>query len=137
MVLEDRIEMPRIYMAWHSPASRLPTATPRWIWQPTCSSVERPRVFTAVSYEKRLALDVSAHQSSREIGSYFLVAATAALGHSLTEAAALIDQELEGFIDQGPTDAEMERAQAQVEAHFVYRLQTVGGWRQVGSAECA
>ena len=28
----------------------------------------------------------------------------------------------------GPSDSEMERALAQAEAHFIYRLQTVGGF---------
>jgi zinc protease len=28
----------------------------------------------------------------------------------------------------GPTEAEMERSAAQIEAHFIYRLQTVGGF---------
>ena len=32
------------------------------------------------------------------------------------------------FVAQGPTDLEMERCQAQAEANFVYRLQTVGGF---------
>ena len=128
MVLEDRIEMPRIYMAWHSPAMFADGDAEMDLAADLLVSGKASRLYRSLVYEKRLALDVSAHQSSREIGSYFLVAATAAPGHSLTEVAALIDQELEGFIDRGPTDAEMERAQAQVEAHFVYRLQTVGGF---------
>ena len=31
-------------------------------------------------------------------------------------------------VDHGPTEAEMERGEAQAEAHFLYRLQTVGGF---------
>jgi zinc protease len=30
--------------------------------------------------------------------------------------------------DTGPTEGEMERARAQAEAHFLYRLQNVGGF---------
>ena len=40
----------------------------------------------------------------------------------------VIDTELQGLVDRGPTDSEMERAVAQAEAHFMYRLQTVGGF---------
>ena len=32
------------------------------------------------------------------------------------------------LIDKGPSSDEMERAEAQAEAHFLYRLQTVGGF---------
>jgi zinc protease len=54
--------------------------------------------------------------------------ATAAPGYSLTTLAAHIDDELRRVADEGPTAEEMERALAQSEAHFVYRLQTVGGF---------
>jgi zinc protease len=40
----------------------------------------------------------------------------------------VIDVELQRLKDSGPTDAEMERSRVQVESHFVYRLQTVGGF---------
>jgi zinc protease len=36
--------------------------------------------------------------------------------------------ELQALTESGPTESEMERARAQVEAHFIYRLQTVGGF---------
>ena len=36
--------------------------------------------------------------------------------------------EIEAFEADGPTPNEMERCLAQAEAHFIYRLQTVGGF---------
>ena len=53
---------------------------------------------------------------------------TAAPAHPLSEEVSLIDQTLQAVVDEGPTDAELERSMAQAEAHFVYRLQTVGGF---------
>jgi zinc protease len=86
------------------------------------------RLYRTLVYERRIAVDVSAHQSSRELGSFFLVAATAAPGQSLSDIAAAIDGELQVVIDQGPSVADMQRAEAQIEAQFLYRLQTVGGF---------
>ena len=40
------------------------------------------RLYRTLVYERRIALDVSAYQSSRELGGFFLVAATAAPGHT-------------------------------------------------------
>jgi zinc protease len=79
-------------------------------------------------YEQRIAVDVSAYQNSRELGSFFLLVATAAPGRSLTEIATIIDEELQQLAARGATEGEMERASAQAEAHFLYRLQTVGGF---------
>ena len=73
-------------------------------------------------------MDVSAYQSYRDLASFCVIAATAAPGRSLAEVAAVIDSEIERFVARGPTLDEMERVTAQAEAHFVYRLQTVGGF---------
>jgi zinc protease len=86
------------------------------------------RLYKTLVYDLRIALDVSAYQSSREIASFFLLVATAAPGHTLTEIANRIDEELLRVMDEGPTGEEMERAVAQAESHFMYRLQTVGGF---------
>jgi zinc protease len=86
------------------------------------------RLYRTLVYDRRLAIDVSAYQSSREMTGFFLLVATAAPSVSLSELLALIDQEIHGVIAEGPTEAEMERGAAQAEAHFLYRLQTVGGF---------
>jgi zinc protease len=86
------------------------------------------RLYKTLVYDLRIALDVSGYQSSREIGSFFLLVTTAAPGHTLTEIANRIDEEVRRVVNDGPTVEEMERALAQAEAHFMYRLQTVGGF---------
>ena len=128
LVLEDRVEMPRVYMAWHSPAMFGEGDAEMDLAADLLANGKTSRLYRTLVYEQRLALDVSAYQSSRELGSFFLLVATAAPGRSLTEIAALIDTELQMLSDKGPSESEMERAAAQAEAHFMYRLQTVGGF---------
>jgi zinc protease len=128
LLLEDRVEMPRIYMAWHSPAMYAPGDAEMDLIGELLTSGKTSRLYRSLVYEKRVALDVSAFQSSRELGGFFLLAVTAAPGRSLTEITTLVDGELQRLSDSGPTDAEMERVTAQAEAHFLYRLQTVGGF---------
>jgi zinc protease len=62
------------------------------------------------------------------MSSFFLLAVTAAPGRSLSDLATVVDSELQALVEHGPTTAEMERAEAQVESHFMYRLQSVGGF---------
>jgi zinc protease len=128
LVLEDRVELPRIYMAWHSPAMFADGDADLDLAADLLANGKTSRLYRTLVYEQRVALDVSAYQSSRELGSFVLLAATASPGRSLTDIAAIIDTELQRLADKGPADAEMERAAAQAEAHFMYRLQTVGGF---------
>ena len=128
LVLDDRVEMPRIYMAWHSPAMFDQGDAEMDLLGDLLANGKTSRLYRTLVYERRIALDVSAFQNSRELGSFFLLVATAAPGAALADIAAAIDTELAQLIAKGPTQAEMERAEAQAEAHFIYRLQTVGGF---------
>ena len=128
LMLEDRVELPRVYMAWHSAAMFAAEDAEMDLLADLLANGKTSRLYRTLVYERRIAVDVSAFQGSRELGSFFLVAATAAPGRSLTEVASMIDQELQQVLDGGPSTAEMERSSAQVEAHFLYRLQTVGGF---------
>jgi zinc protease len=128
LVLEDRVELPRIYLAWLSPATFAADDAELDLVADLLANGKTSRLYQTLVYERRIALDVSAHQHSRELGSFFLLAATAAPGHSLADIHAEIDAELDRLSAAGPSDSEMERAIAQAEAQFMYRLQTVGGF---------
>ena len=128
IVLEDRVELPRVYMAWHSPAMFAEGDAEADLLADLLANGKTSRLYRTLVYDKRLAVDVSAYQHSRELSSFFLLASTAAPGTSLTEITALIDERIQEVADQGPVDQEMERGLAQAEAHFMYRLQTVGGF---------
>ena len=128
LMLEDRVELPRVYMAWHSPAMFADGDAESDLLADLLANGKTSRLYRTLVYEKRAALDVSAYQHSRELSSFFLLAATAAPGQSLTDVTAVIDEHIQQLADEGPVDDEMERGLAQAEAHFMYRLQTVGGF---------
>jgi zinc protease len=128
IVIEDEVEFPRLYLAWHSPAmfedgdAELDFATD------VLANGKTSRLYRSLVFERRAALDVSAFQTSREVGGMFQVVATAAPGTSLLELEEAISAEVARVAAGGPTAGELERARAQVEALFVSRLQTVGGF---------
>ena len=86
------------------------------------------RLYTSLVYERRIASEVMAVQSSRELAGFWQLVATAAPGHTLRELDEAIDAELSRLFDAGPTAEEIERGRAQTEAQFVHRLQTLGGF---------
>jgi zinc protease len=128
LVLEDRVELPRIYMAWHSPAMFAAGDAEMDLVADLLANGKTSRLYRTLVYDRRVALDVSAYQGSRELAGFFLLVATAAPGQHPADFARLIDVAIQEVTDTGPSAVEMERARAQAEAHFLYRLQTVGGF---------
>ena len=128
LLLEDRVELPRVYIAWHSPAMFAEGDAEMDLIADLLANGKTSRLYRRLVYERRIALDVSAFQHSRELGSFFMLAVTAKPGGSLADIFAAVETELAEIIAKGPTDAEMERSEAQVEAQFWFRLQTIGGF---------
>jgi len=128
MVLEDRVELPRLYMAWLSPAMFAEGDADLDLAADALANGKTSRLYRRLVFEERIATDVSASQNSREIGGYLQLAATAAPGHKLGELERVILEEIDRLGTEGPTDDEMERGRVQAEAQFVFRLQTVGGF---------
>ena len=128
LVLEDRIELPRLYLAWHSPAIFEHGDAELDLVADVLAGGKTSRLYRRLVYEQRLATEVAASQNSREIGSFFQLVATASPGRTLAELDMAIGEEVQQLIQSGPSAVEMERSLAQAEAHFVFRLQTVGGF---------
>ncbi len=128
LVLEDRVELPRLYLAWHSAGLFADGDAEMDLIAEILAGSKTSRLYRALVYDQRIATEIAASQNSREIGGFFQIVATAAPGRSLEELEAAIARELAGFIAAGPTATEMERCLAQSESHFIYRLQTVGGF---------
>ena len=128
LVLDDRVEFPRLYLAWHSPGLFGDGDAECDLLADLLSNGKTSRLFRKLVHERRIALDVAAYQSSRELAGMFQVIATAAAGVSLETVCAEIDDVLRDVATSGPTSPEMTRGRAQAEAGFVQRLQTIGGF---------
>ncbi len=128
VLLEDRVELPRLSMAWHTPAMFHDDDAAMDIAADVLANGKTSRLYRALVYDARLAADVSALQASREMSSVFHVSATAAPGRSLSEMAAVIERTIDDLATAGPTADELERATARAEAQFVYRVQSIGGF---------
>jgi zinc protease len=128
LLLEDRVELPRLYLAWHSAGLFADGDAEMDLIAEILAGSKTSRLYRTLVYDQRIATEIAASQNSREIGGFFQVVATAAPGRTLQELEAAITREIDVFIASGPTPGEMERCLAQAESHFIYRLQTVGGF---------
>jgi len=126
--LEDRVELPRLYIAWLSPAMFADGDADLDLATDLLANGKTSRLYKRLVFDERIATDVSAAQNSREIGGFVQVTATAAPGHTLVELERVILDEIARLAADGPTELEIERGRMQAESQFVYRLQTVGGF---------
>ena len=129
LLLEDRVELPRLYLAWLTPAmfadGRRGTRSARR----TCSPTARRRGCTGGLSTSSGSPPTSRRRRTRARSAGFLqVAATAAPGHTLAELERAIVEEIARLAAEGPTDDEIDRGRVQAEAQFVFRLQNVGGF---------
>jgi zinc protease len=128
LVLEDRVELPRLYISWHSPAMFADDDAELDIVADVLAHGKTSRLYKTLVYERRVATDISAYQHSREMAGQFQIVCTAANGVALTELNSTILGAIVELAGSGPTAAEIERGVAQTEAQFIYRLQTIGGF---------
>jgi len=128
LLLEDRVKLPRLYLSWRSPGLFEDGDAELDVLAEVLATGKTSRLYRSLVHERHVAVDVLAAQQSREIDGLFQIVVTAANGVALSTLAAIIDEELTRFAAGGPTSEELERSLAQAEAHFIYRLQTVGGF---------
>jgi zinc protease len=124
----DRVELPRLYLAWITPAMFAEGDADLDLATDLLANGKTSRLYRRLVFDERLATDVSASQNSREMMGYAQITATAAPGHTLAELEQVIFEEIARLAADGPTDEEIERGRVQAEAQFMFRLQTVGGF---------
>ena len=128
LLLEDRVESPRLYLGWVTPRLFGPRDAELDLAATVLAGGKSSRLYRALLQDRRLAIDVTAHQYSAEISGYFTVVATAAPGRNLAELEAVISAEIAGLAADGPTAAELERARNLLEADAARQRQSVGGF---------
>jgi zinc protease len=128
LLREDRVELPRLYLAWHSVAMFAADDADLDLAADVLANGKTSRLYRRLVFDQRIATDVSAGQNSREVGGFLQIAATAAPGHSLPELEAVIVEEVAKLAAEGPTGEEIDRGRVQAESQFMFRLQTVGGF---------
>ncbi len=128
LVLEDRVELPRLHIAWLTPPMFAAVDAELDLVSDLLANGKTSRLYRRLVFDEQIATDVSAAQNSREIAGFLQITVTAAPGHALSEIERTILEEVERLGMEGPRPDEMDRGRVQAEAQFVFRLQTVGGF---------
>ena len=128
LVVEDRVELPRLYMAWITPAFFKEGDADADIASGVLGQGRSSRLYKKLVYEKQIAQSVNAYQYSTLLGSIFGIEATARPGQTLQDLEAVINEELEALRTKGPVAAEIDRVRNVIETRMFSGLQLVGGF---------
>lgn len=123
--LVDKVEFPRITMAWHSPAIFEPGDAEMDLVSGILTSGISSRLYQKLIYEDKLATDVSSYQDSEKLGSEFVLNITVKDAANLAQVEQETDEVLASLLKEGPNPTELRRLLAQVEFSKLSRLQSL------------
>jgi zinc protease len=127
-VVGDQVELPRVYMAWITDAIFSQGDAECDLVARILGGGKSSRLYKSLVYEKRIAQDVAAQQSSLALGSIFTIEATAKPEVSPEEIESAIREEITRFQQEGPSAGELERARNTIESAIIRGLETLGGF---------
>ena len=127
VVVTDKVELPRVYLAWFTPAIYQPGDAEADLLASILGGGKSSRLYRKLVYELQIAQNVSVSQNSLKLGSVFQIEATARPGVKPEQLEQAIDAELTLMREQGPTAAELLRARNGVMTSIVRSLETTMG----------
>ncbi len=126
--LEDRVQLPRVYNAWHTVKAFAPDDAGLDVLANVLAGGRSSRLYRRLVYELQIASDVVAFQDGSRLDGKFELWTTARPGHALPELQRVVDEEVRKLAETGPTAREVARAQNTFEAQFLSRMERVGSF---------
>tara|TARA_B100000029_G_scaffold511182_2_gene604501 strand:+ start:40 stop:2403 length:2364 start_codon:yes stop_codon:yes gene_type:complete len=128
MTVEDRVPQSRIYKTW--PVPEWGNVDSEWLSlaNDVLSQGTNSRLYQRLVYEEQIATDVGGYLFLGEISGAYAVWATAQPDQSLAEVEQIMNEEIERFLQDGPTQQELDRVITQARAGFIRGIERVGGY---------
>lgn len=124
-LMEDRVQLPRLYLAWHTPAFFAPDDAELDVLADVLTGGKNSRLYKTLVYDKQIAQSVVASQISRKLSGMFMIQVTAKPGYTLSELEKVVDEEIEKLKKEAPADREVLRSKNSTKASFIYRIQSI------------
>jgi len=126
-VLEDRVQLPRLYYAWHTVKGYAPDDAALEEVAYILTGAKNSRLTQALVYEDQVATNAFAYQDGMPLDGEFQISATARPGVALPVLQGVIDAQLARLAEDGPTPRELDQAKNAIESSFLGRIESVNG----------
>jgi len=127
-VYEDRVPETRILFAWNTPELGNKEDVQFDLISAILTSGKNSRLYKKLVYEDQTASSAVSFQASSEISSNFVTYVNVKPGGNAEIVKATLLAELDNFIKNGPTEAELKRVKASYFADFIKGLERIGGF---------
>jgi zinc protease len=121
----DNVELPRVTLAWRSPAHFAPGDAELDLLASVLAQGKDSRLYKVLVYDQKVAQDVSARQESRGLESDFVLEATVRPGIEPGVVEKALLEQVARVQSQEVSAQEIDRARNGYETDFVDRLQSV------------
>ncbi len=128
ITVTDTIQLPRLYMAWQSPAIYKPGDAELDLLAYALGGGRSSRLYKKLVHDEQIAQSVNVNQQSLMLGSVFQIEATAKPGVKLEQLQSAIEEELANIQKNGPTAEELERARNTITTQRISGMQRLGGF---------
>jgi zinc protease len=123
VIHEDNVQLPRIYLAWHSDKAFDRYDAALDILADILTGSKNSRLQKNLLFDNQIAQDVSSFQYSARLSGSFIIISTAKPGINTEQLKNEIISEIEKLIQYGVTDDELVRAKNGFKSSYIYSLQ--------------
>jgi zinc protease len=127
LVLEDRVQLPRLFYTWHSVKDFAKDDAALDILAQIMANDKNSRLYKKLVYDLQVAQEVEAFQDGGRLDGKFEIDVTPKPGQKVADIDRLVQAEIANVINNGVTTRELQRAQNSYKASFLNRLASVLG----------
>ena len=125
IIYEDNIQLPRIYLAWHTVKAFHEQDAVLDLLSDILTSSKNSRLYKSLVFDKQIAQDISSFQYSGKLDGSFIISSTAKPGIVLEKIKDEITKSIEELISNGITENELIKAKNNVKSSYIFSLQKI------------
>jgi zinc protease len=127
LVLEDKVQLPRIFYTWHSVKGYSKDDAALDILAQVIANDKNSRLYKKLVYDLQVAQNVRAFQDGSRLDGRFEIDVTPKPGQNVADIDRIVRAEIANVITNGVMPRELQRAQNIYKASFLNRLASVWG----------
>ena len=126
--VQDRVPQARLYRVWNVPEFGSPEEAQLDLVEEVLGRGKTSRLYKRLVYKDQIATSATANNDTNEIGGQFDFTLTAVPGGDLNKVEKAADEELQNFLKNGPTPAELQLAKTQILGSYARIVERIGGF---------